>query len=107
MVFAIRLTLLLALCVFASLVFEWRHIWPVNQDRALLLRLVFYGLLLTSLVVAHVRQYHTWGWFILFLAFAVTSLVSRAEIDLRFLLMAGFCVAAFAGLTLWRSPLPQ
>lgn len=104
MVFAIRFILLLVVCVIASLVFEWRHIWAVNQDRALLLRLIFYGLLLISLAMSHLRQYQAWSWFILLLAFAVTSLVSRAEMDIRFVLMAVICIAAFGALTLWRSP---
>lgn len=102
MVSGARLILLIIVCAIASFLFEWRHIWPVNQDRVMWLRLIFYGFLFAALIMAHFRDYKTWGWIALLGGFVITALISRAPMDVRYVFIAGVCVVGFATLSLWR-----
>ena len=72
----------------SALVFEFQNIWPFNQDKIQLLRLIFYGFSAMALLAIGIGTHRWLPAALLALAFALIGIFSNAKFELTSFVLA-------------------
>ena len=95
----LSITVSVLILAFAWFIFEYENIWPINQDRILLLRTMFATGMVATMGATLFGKSKLLPSVILATAFGLIAACSQSELDARYALQVASVLALLAGLT--------